>query len=343
MPAWRGNASVLDLAWPWLLALLPLPFLAAALLPRARATIGSALHLPHLGVAFVPHADVSPVPRLRRGFALLAWALLALAAARPQWLGAPEDVLRSGRDLLLAIDTSGSMSIEDMQLGGTSAPRFSAIQAIASDFVHRRQGDRVGLILFGTRAYLLVPLTFDLKTVAKQLEDATIGLAGRETAIGDAVGLAVKRLRDRPEQQRVLVLLTDGVNTAGELDPAKATELAIANHVRIYTIGIGADALRVDSLFGSRVVNPSADLDENMLTHMADATGGHYFRARNSAELAGIYRMVDTLEPVADTRQSLRPVEELYWLPLAAALAAAAFAFLLPQVRRRAWRGVVPA
>ncbi len=275
-------------------------------------------------------------------FRLLAWALLVLAAARPQWLGAPEDVPRSGRDLLLAVDTSGSMSIEDMQLGGQPAPRFSAIQAIATDFVHRREGDRVGLILFGTRAYLLVPLTFDLKTVGKQLTDSTIGLAGRETAIGDAVGLAVKRLRDRPENQRVMILLTDGVNTSGELDPNKAIDLAAANKVRIYTIGVGADAMRVSSMFGSRVVNPSADLDEKMLSTMAQKTGGRYFRARNSEELADIYRSIDKLEPAADTKQSLRPVDELYWLPLAGALAAAALAFLLPAWRVRALRRVIP-
>lgn len=330
-----------ELAWPWLLAILPLPFIAARLLPRARGTISTALHLPHLGVALPQQADVSPVSRWRRTLVLLAWALLALAAARPQFLGAPEDVPRSGRDLLLAVDTSGSMSTEDMQLGGAPATRFAAIQAIAEDFIHRRQGDRVGLILFGTRAYLLVPLTFDLKTVGKQLADATIGLAGRETAIGDAVGLTVKRLRARPQQQRVLVLLTDGVNTAGELDPDKAIDLAAANGVRIYTIGIGADELRVDSLFGSRVVNPSADLDEKMLTRMAEKTGGRYFRARDSVALADIYRAIDKLEPVADTQQSLRPIDELYWLPLAAALLAGALAFLAPGWRMRFVRKAV--
>lgn len=330
---------MLELAWPWLLALLPLPFLAGLLLPRARAPIGVALHLPHLGVALPQQADVSPVPRLRRGLALLAWVLLVLAAARPQWLGAPEDVPRSGRDLLLAVDTSGSMSIEDMQLGGAPVPRFAAIQAIAADFVQRREGDRVGLILFGSRAYLLVPLTFDLKTIAAQLIDAAIGLAGRETAIGDAVGLAVKRLRDRPQQQRVVVLLTDGVNTAGELDPKKAADLAEAHHVRIYTIGVGADSMRVNSMFGSRVVNPSADLDEKMLTTMAEQTGGRYFRARNSEELADIYRSIDKLEPAADVKQSLRPVDEWYWLPLGGALAVGAFALLLPAWRPRLLQG----
>ncbi|MEP7096946.1 MAG: VWA domain-containing protein [Dokdonella sp.] len=332
-----------DLAWPWLLAVAPLPFLAAWLLPRARGTIGTALHVPHLGVALPQQADVSPVSRLRRVLALLAWAMLTVAAARPQFVGAPEDVPRSGRDLLLAVDTSGSMSTEDMQLGGAPSTRFAAIQAIGADFIHRRQGDRVGLILFGTRAYLLVPLTFDLKTVARQLADSTIGLAGRETAIGDAVGLAVKRLRARPQKQRVLVLLTDGVNTAGELDPAKAIELAAANDVRIYTIGIGADELRVDSLFGSRMVNPSADLDEKMLSRMAEKTGGRYFRARDSAELAGIYREIDKLEPVADTQQSLRPINELYWLPLAVALLLGACAFVLPGWRVRSARKALTA
>jgi Ca-activated chloride channel family protein len=329
---------MLEFAWPWAFALLPLPLLAAWWLPRARAGQDAALRLPHHGLALPQQGDSAAVPRMRRALALLAWALLVLAAARPQWLGPPEDVPRSGRDLLLAIDTSGSMSIEDMQLGGSIVPRFAAIQAIASDFISRRSGDRVGLILFGTRAYLLVPLTFDLDTVRSQLGDSTIGLAGRETAIGDAVGLAIKRLRDRPQQQRVLVLLTDGVNTAGELDPAKATELAVANQVRVYTIGIGADRLRVDSVFGSRVVNPSADLDEAMLTRMAESTGGRYFRARDSAELAGIYRTLDEIEPIADTSESLRPLDEWYWYALGAAMVVAMLAALAGRRSGLRWR-----
>ena len=280
-----------ELAWPWLLLALPLPLLVARVLPRARGAIGDraapAASRRRPAAAGRRVAGAAPAPR--------CWRCSPGPCSRSPRHGRSgsvrrEDVPRSGRDLLLAVDTSGSMSIEDMQLGGAPAPRFAAIQAIAADFIQRRAGDRVGLILFGTRAYLLVPLTFDLKTVGKQLADSTIGLAGRETAIGDAVGLAVKRLRDRPQNQRVLVLLTDGVNTSGELDPQKAIDLAVANHVRIYTIGVGADAMRVDSLFGSRVVNPSADLDETMLGEMAQKTGGKYFRARNSDELADIYR-----------------------------------------------------
>jgi Ca-activated chloride channel family protein len=311
---------MVELAWPWLLLALPLPFVTALLLPRARDAGVAALRLPVGELALSEQRGAAPTSRIRRALALLAWALLVVAAARPQWLGEPEDVPRTGRDLLLAIDTSGSMSIEDMQLGAQMLDRFSAIQAIASDFVRRREGDRVGLILFGSRAYLLTPLTFDLKTVATQLREAAIGLAGRETAIGDAVGLAVKRLRDRPENERVLVLLTDGVNTAGELDPKKAIELAQAHHVRVYTIGIGAESVRVDSLFGSRIVNPSQDLDVALLTALAEKTGGHFYRARDAEELAGIYRDIERLEPAADAKESLRPIDEWFALPLSLAL-----------------------
>ncbi|MGB0132343.1 VWA domain-containing protein [Dokdonella sp.] len=330
-----------ELAWPWLLIALPLPFLAAWLLPRARDAGSAALRLPHAGLALPQAGESSPISNMRRILALLAWALLVLAAARPQWLGEPEDVPRSGRDLLLAVDTSGSMSIEDMQIGNYAADRFSTVQMIASDFVERRVGDRVGLILFGSRAYLLTPLTFDLKTVAKQLDDSTIGLAGRETAIGDAVGLSVKRLLERPQDQRVLVLLTDGVNNAGELDPKKAIELAVANKVRIYTVGIGAESVSVNSLFGSRTVNPSADLDVAMLTDMAERTGGKFFRARDTAELAGIYREIDELEPVADKEETLRPVDEIYYQPLALAMLLALAACALPWLRSRRLAGQV--
>ncbi|MCB1575407.1 MAG: VWA domain-containing protein [Dokdonella sp.] len=330
-----------ELAWPWMLLALPLPLLVALLLPRARQAISAALRLPHAGLHWPETAGVSPVSNWRRALALLAWCLLVLAAARPQWLGEPEDVPRSGRDLLLAVDTSGSMSIQDMQIGNAAADRFSTVQMIASDFIERRAGDRVGLVLFGSRAYLLTPLTFDLKTVAKQLDESEIGLAGRETAIGDAVGLSVKRLLERPQDQRVLILLTDGVNNAGALDPQKAIELAVANKVRIYTVGIGAEAVSVDSLFGSRMINPSADLDVGMLTEMADKTGGRFFRARDTAELAGIYREIDKLEPVADNPETLRPIEEIYVMPLAASMLIALLVALSPWLRARSLREVM--
>jgi len=311
---------VLEWAWPWLLLLLPLPWVIARVLPVARLPSGAALRLP-FALAGLDNADgAAPVPRWRGVLALLAWLLLLASAARPQWIGDAQALPRSGRDLLLAVDASGSMSTEDMAIGGRAVSRYAAVKAIAGDFIHRRGGDRIGLVVFGTQAYLLTPLTFDRDTVLKQLEDSVVGLPGRETAIGDAVGLAVKRLHERPQNQRVLILLTDGVNDAGELDPRKAIELAMAEHVKIYTIGIGADAMRVNGFFGSQIVNPSADLDARLLTAMAEKTGGHFYRARDTAELAQIYREIDKLEPADDAQQLYRPVDDLFYWPLSGVL-----------------------
>jgi Ca-activated chloride channel family protein len=318
--------AVLEWAWPWLFALLPLPWIVARTLPRARLPAGAALHLP-LAIVGLDSADgAAPVPRWRGILALVAWLLLLASAARPQWVGEAQALPRTGRDLLLAVDASGSMSTEDMAIGGRALSRYAAVKTIAGDFVRRRTGDRIGLVVFGSQAYLLTPLTFDRETVLKQLDDSAVGLPGRETAIGDAVGLAVKRLHERPQQQRVLILLTDGVNDAGELDPRKAVELAVAEHVKIYTIGIGAEAMRVNGFFGSQVVNPSADLDARLLTDMADKTGGHFYRARDTAELAKIYREIDALEPAQDATQQYRPIDELFYWPLSAVLLLALFA-----------------
>jgi len=319
---------MLEWAWPWLAVLLPLPWLVARVLPQARVSGVSALRLPYALKGLDMASGANPVPRWRQMLAWLAWLLLLTAAARPQWLGEPQALPRSGRDLLLAVDASGSMSTQDMEIGGDAISRYGAVKTIAGDFIRRRIGDRIGLIVFGSQAYLLTPLTFDRDTVLKQLNESSVGLPGRETAIGDAVGLAVKRLRDRPQSERVLLLLTDGVNDAGELDPNKSIELAVAEHVKIYTIGIGAEAMRVDGFFGSRIVNPSADLDARLLTTMAEKTGGHFYRARNTQELAQIYSEIDKLEPSADAQEQFRPVDELFYWPLSAALLVALFAAL---------------
>ncbi|WP_257389398.1 VWA domain-containing protein [Tahibacter caeni] len=324
-------------AWPWLFLLLPLPWLVLRWCPAADEQ-GAALHLPYDGV--LDPADVAGGARRAftgLGLAWLIWALLVTAVARPQWVGEPADLPRSGRELLLALDVSGSMNIGDMNISGEQVTRFQAMQAIVGDFVARRAGDRVGLILFGSNAYLLTPLTFDVKTVRTQLDEATVGLAGRETAIGDALGLAVKRLRERPEAQRVVVLLTDGVNTAGEIEPRKAAELAQKEKVKVYTIGLGSERMRVDDFFGSRTVNPSADLDAALLTEIAEKTGGRFFRARDTAELAGIYREIDRLEPAADQSERFRPVSELFHLPLGLA----ALLALLPLLDLRRYAGLI--
>jgi Ca-activated chloride channel family protein len=250
------------------------------------------------------------------------WVLVLLAAARPQFVGAPLSLPMTGRDLLMAVDLSGSMEEQDFQLGGEWVDRLTATKALAKDFIGRRVGDRIGLILFGREAYLQTPLTFDRATVQSLLDEAVIGLAGKETAIGDAIGLAIKTLADAgvDKGRRVLILLTDGANTAGAVEPLKAAKLAAQRGMTIYTIGIGADAMMVRSLFGVHQINPSADLDERTLRAIAKLTGGAYFRARDTKELASIYEALDKLEPAASDESGFRPVSELYYWPLGAAL-----------------------
>ena len=251
--------------------------------------------------------------------ATAVWLLLTLAAARPQWIGEIQTLPVTGRDLLLAVDISGSMDTQDMIWQNRAVNRLAVVKQVAGDFIARRRGDRVGLILFGSRAYLQTPLTFDTETTATLLSESEIGLAGRETAIGDAIGLAVKRLREDAAADRVLILLTDGANTSGEVQPLQAAGFAAREGLTVYTVGVGADEMRVQDFFGTRVVNPSADLDEDTLREIADQTGGRYFRARDAADLAQIYEILDELEPVESDVETIRPVDELFHWPLGVA------------------------
>ncbi|RMH51878.1 MAG: VWA domain-containing protein [Zetaproteobacteria bacterium] len=313
--------------WPWAWWLLPLPLLLRLLLPAAGRATAGAIRIPFVGEILQARGEVpgtAGLPprsaRWRLAAMVLIWLLLVAATARPQWLGDPVALPVKGRDLMLAVDLSGSMQTMDFTLNGRRVDRLTAIKAIAGQFIARRTGDRLGLILFGDQAYVQAPLTFDRKTVARLLMESAIGLAGKRTAIGDAIGLAVKHMSiDHHNRGRVLILLTDGVNTAGRLKPREAADLAKAAGIRIYTIGIGADSMVQQGIFGPVRVNPSADLDERMLTEIAEWSGGRYFRARDSRELEQIYHEVDTIEPVARERQFFRPVQELYCYPLAAA------------------------
>jgi len=316
------------LAWPWLLLVAPLPWLIRWLLPEAPARGLQALKVPwYMAVAGSGAAGIRrPV---MAWIAALVWLLLVLAAARPQWIGEVESLPVTGRDLLLAVDISGSMDTQDMVLEGRTVNRLVVVKKVAGDFIARRRGDRVGLVLFGSRAYLQTPLTFDTETTATLLSESEIGLAGRETAIGDAIGLAVKRLREDAASDRVLVLLTDGANTSGEVQPLQAAEFAAREGLTVYTVGVGADEMMVQDFFGSRVVNPSADLDEDTLRAIAERTGGRYFRARDAKGLAQIYEILDELEPVESDVEIIRPVDELFFWPLGAAWVLAMFAALL--------------
>jgi len=307
--------------WSWAILVLPLPLLVRKLLKPLEPEWQAALKVPFLN-DFSGLADL-PIIQSRKGlfwWATIAWLLLILATMRPQWLDKPIEYAVSGRDLMLAIDLSGSMEEKDFRLNNQWVDRLTATKQIASQFIQRRVGDRLGLILFGTQAYLQVPLTFDRTTVITLLNESVLGLAGKNTAIGDAIGLAVKRLQQHPSQRQVLILLTDGANTAGEISPIKAAELAAKHQLKIYTIGIGADEMIVQSFFGSRKINPSVDLDEKTLKAIAKQTGGRYFRARNTEEFNQIYQLLDKLEPVERDKQYFRPRTELFYLPLGIAL-----------------------
>ncbi|TXR35255.1 VWA domain-containing protein [Ectopseudomonas mendocina] len=309
-----------EFAWPWVFLLAPLPWLLRLLLPPADS--GDAA----LRVSFLDELQAlsgrrarAALPSWRQQAPLaLLWFLLLCAAARPQWVGEPLPLPASGRDLLLAVDVSGSMDYADMQWDDEPISRLELVKRLLGDFIEGRRGDRVGLILFGSQAYLQAPLTFDRHTVRTWLDEAMIGIAGKNTVIGDAIGLAVKRLRQRPAQSRVLVLITDGANNGGEIDPMVAAQLAADEGVRIYTIGIGADPQQ-SGAFGSFGFS-ALDLDETSLRAISDTTGGEYFRARNQAELQQIELTLDRLEPVAQQPTLARPAQALYAWPLALAL-----------------------
>ncbi len=308
---------MLSLHWPWAYLLLPLPWLVRRWLAPLPEAGGAALRLPFYGELAAVAGRSRSGRRLPMLLAGLAWVLLLTAVARPQWVGEPIQLPQKGRDLMLAVDISGSMETEDMRYRGNTYQRLQAVKAVAGEFIDRRQGDRIGLILFGRNAYLQAPLTFDHQTVKTLLNEAVIGLAGKETAIGDAIGLAVKRLQNLERDSRVLILMTDGANTAGAIDPLKAGKLAAQEGVKIYTIGIGAERMVVPGVFGNRIVNPSADLDEKTLRQLAESTGGRYFRARDVDELEQIYHLLDQLEPREQEQQVFRPLEEYFWWPLA--------------------------
>jgi Ca-activated chloride channel family protein len=235
---------------------------------------------------------------------------------------------------MLAVDLSGSMQTQDFSLNGQQVTRLDAIKAIAGEFIKLRVGDRIGLILFGTQAYVQTPLTFDRTTVNTLLQESAIGLAGDQTAIGDAIGLATKRLRENPQGNKVLILLTDGASNAGEVEPLKAAELAAKEGLTIYTIGIGADEMEVESAFGTQRVNPSSDLDEKTLKGIADATHGRYFRAHDTAQLDDVYAAVDKLQPVNQEKQSFRPRQALFYWPLSLAALLSALLLLIKASRR---------
>lgn len=303
---------MIHFAWPWMLLALPLPWLIGRWLPPVQ---GGALFLPFAAAVTAGPAVLQAHANWKKWLFVLIWLLLIAASVRPQWLGDPLPVPSSGRRLMLAIDVSGSMATQDMNGNDT---RLMVVQKVAGEFIRHRQGDQLGLILFGTRPYLQAPLTDDLDTVGQFLRESVIGVAGQRTAIGDAIGLAIKRLKSEQAAsggKMVLILLTDGGNNAGLMDPLAAARMAADDGLRIYTIGVGAAVQQ--SLFGT---GGNTDLDEDTLKSIAGLTGGEYFRATDADALKQVYARIDQLEPAAGREQWYRPHSEWFTWPLAFAL-----------------------
>jgi Ca-activated chloride channel family protein len=297
-----------EFVWPYVFLIVPLPLLVYFFAPKKNQGETAALLVPNYLSVNNSTTTKRTTNRAKLGFAALVWLLLVTAAARPQWLGEPISIPSEGRDLMIALDLSGSMRFGDMTLNRRPVTRLDMTKYLLSDFVERRVGDRLGLILFADSAYLQAPLTYDRDTIKTYLDETVLRLIGDRTAIGDAIGLAVKRYEEKETSNRVLVLLTDGQNTAGNLRPELAKELALNENVTIYTIGVG-------SFRGAQ------DLDEALLTDLAKSTGGRYFRAHSTEEMQNIYKELDLLEPIEGEAQTLRPLTALFFLPLMVALA----------------------
>ena len=323
-------------AWPWCFLLLPLPLIIFSLCKPAEKK-QTAVYVPFYD-SLNQETNTQQLVAFKRVWMLVAliviWCLLVTATARPQWVGESVALPLSGRDLLLAVDISESMNQQDMMLDNEVATRLAVVKNVLADFIERRRGDRLGLVLFGTNAYLQAPLTFDTNTVATFINEAQLGFAGSKTAIGEAIGLSVKRLQAlqktaTTDNERVIVLLTDGANTAGEISPVQAAQLAEQLNIKIYTIGIGAEEMIVGGFFGPRRINPSAQLDEVTLRAIASTTDADYFRATNTEELNQIYQKIDALEPIEQDAQLFRPTRSLYTWPLAMAFLLSLFVSLL--------------
>lgn len=333
---------MLEFTWPWVFLALPLPLLVYWFVRRAPRQ-EAALQVPFYQQLLQLRSDSSR--RYNRRFlallvTLLIWLMLVTAGSRPQWVGEPVQLPTSGRDMMLALDLSGSMEARDMFFNNTQLSRFLVMKEVIGDFIEKRQGDRIGIILFARHAYLLTPMTHDLNSVAQQLAELEIGVIDESaTAIGDAVGLGVKHLRERPESNRVLILLTDGINNSGELTPHQAGQLARTEGIRMHVVGIASDQFSRRSAFAPGGLE--SEIDDVAMTQIAEMTGGRYFRARSLADMIEIYDELDRMEPIEQDEQTFRPIRLLFHWPLGIALLLS-FLWALTSVSIRAAPAPMP-
>jgi len=324
---------VLEFAYPLAFLALPLPLLVRWLIPPQRERV-SALRVPLFGqiiAAAGSEARAGAVVMRRRWLqiltATLVWLLIIAGLAKPEWVGEPIIRTEAARDIMLALDLSGSMDYRDFPgEDNTDVTRFTAVQRVVDQFVAERESDRIGLIVFGTKAYVQLPFTRDLDTARALVELMEVGMAGPKTALGDSIGLAIHAFETSEVDDRLLILLTDGNDTASKMTPINAADIAELNGVEIYTIGIGdTDATGEDRV------------DFGTLETVSRRTGGEFFNAENEAALQAVYRRIDQ-STTADVRtQSWRPRESLVHWPagIAVLLVLLAYAGLLMGSGRR--------
>ena len=276
---------------------------------------------------------------LNRLLLYLLWAALVFALMRPQWLVPHTEVSTPGYDLMLAVDASHSMDALDFSDRGQQVNRMQVVKGVMGRFVDERAGDRIGLIIFGTEAFVLSPLTIDRYAVHQLLEGVVPSIAGGSTALGDAIALGVKKLRQRPEGSRVMILIADGDNTAGSFQPLEAAGLARLAGIRIYVIGVGSKETRIPILHQGKVEYwDDLTMDEETLQQIAEVTGGAYFRATNTRALQEISERIGGLEKTESETRTVFLPEPLYRWPLTVALLALLLLGLFPEGRRRTLR-----
>ncbi len=317
---------MIELAYPWVLTVFPLPWLVWRTLPAYRNR-QAALRAPFFrriaaAVGSKPRRGSTVLARRRMGLLALTavWILLVLALARPERVGEPIEITKAARDLVLAIDLSGSMDVRDFKSqNGEVVQRLEAVKRVVGDFIEKREGDRIALIVFGAKAFVQAPFTEDLQTVRALLDQTMVGVAGPHTVIGDAIGLAIRTFEASDIEQRVLILLSDGADTGSRMTPRNAAAIAAQNGVEIYTIGVGDPNASGDSR-----------VDLKAMREIASIANGAFFTADDEEGLSVVYDRIDALTPRDVDVISFRNREPLTHLLLgpAALIALMALAWL---------------
>ena len=304
------SSGHLEFAYTWVIWLVPLPLLILLLPPlKYRA---ESLYVAYFSevVELKEEAPAKGVRIASRNWfemilMFVIWGLLLIALSSPQLVGEPQKQIKTARNFLLNIDISLSMETRDwVSKEGRRTTRWGAVKEVMEEFVERRKGDRMGLVLFGSQAYLQTPFTDDLEIVTELLKESEVGMAGAKTAIGNAIGKAVELFQADSIEKKVMVLVTDGEDSGSELKPIQAARLAAVDSITIYTIGIGTTGPQ------------TYELDEKTLTAIADATGGQYFRASDRDRLEDNYEELDKLEPIEYENEDYIPRQLLFYYPL---------------------------